>query len=278
MNRARRRGAATLGAAAIGGFALLHRLGRTSGSTSAERAAPLPGDELVAEPQFVTDHAITIDASPSAVWPWLVQMGWHRGGWYTARWVDRLLFPANDAASDRIHPEWQNLAVGDRILDGAPETECYFVVREVDPERHLVLQSRSHLPPAFRDRFHASINWSWTFTLHELGQGRTRFHFRTRARLAPRWLAAAYWAALIPADHVMAQQMLHGVKARAEHRRGAGRIGSTAGALRRAASSGDRSSRSRRRPRRGPPHDRRRRTARPARLSSRGWRAPSRRA
>jgi hypothetical protein len=209
------------GVAAFGlSYATLQWLGRTSGSIRAERLAMMPGDDLVDEPQFVTNHAITIDAPPSAVWPWLVQMGWHRGGWYTARWVDLLLFPGNEASADRIHPEWQTLSVGDQILDGAPETECFFVVRDIEAEHHLVLHSRSHLPPEFRDRYQANINWSWTFALHEVGDDRTRFHFRTRARLAPRWLAAAYCFALIPADHVMAQQMLHGVRSRAEQRAG----------------------------------------------------------
>ena len=212
-----RRGAAT---AAIGGFTAafvwFHRLGRTSGSTPAERGEHLPGDELVGRPQFVTDHAITIDASPSDVWPWLVQMGWERGGWYTARWVDQLLFPANGPAADRVHPEWQHLAVGDRVPDGPPESECWFVVRALEPERHLVLHSRSHLPPDFRDRLGAWIDWSWCFVLRDLGDGRTRFHFRTRARLGPRWLAFAYWLVLVPADHVMATQMLRGVRRRAE--------------------------------------------------------------
>ena len=106
-----------------------------------------------------------------------------------------------------------------------------------------------------------------------------RFHFRHPC--APRsdaGSAVAYWAALIPADHVMAQQMLRGVEGASPNTAARRSIGSTAFAPRPAASSGDRPSRSRRRPRRGPPHDTRRRTARPARLSSRGWRAPSRRA
>jgi hypothetical protein len=203
---------------AVVGYALMQHLGRTSGSTRAERAAVLPGDDLVVDPLFTTDHATTIDAPPSAIWPWLVQMGWHRGGWYTARWVDLLLFPANAPSADRIHPEWQGLAVGDLVLDGAPETECHFVVRDLDPGRHLVLHSRSHLPPAFRDRHRAWIDWSWVFQLTDLGDGRTRFHFRSRARLGPRWLAAAYWLALVPADHVMASQMLRGIRSRAETR------------------------------------------------------------
>ena len=228
--------AGVLGTAAAG-YALLQWLGRASGSTCDERAASLPGDALVPAPQFVTDHAVTVDAPASQVWPWLVQMGWHRAGWYTARWVDLLLFPANEAAADRIHPEWQQMCVGQHVLDGAPETECFFVVEELEPEHHLVLHSRSHLPPDFRERHHAGIDWSWTFSLRDLGDGYTRLHIRSRARLRPRWLAVAHWAALIPADHLMATQMLNGLKARAEGNhlgrdsRGARRVGETVGAL-----------------------------------------------
>ena len=222
---------------ALAGYAWLQWLGRTSGSTHRERAAHRPGDEVVERPHFVTDHAVTIDASPAEIWPWLVQMGWHRAGWYTARWVDLLLFPANEASADRIHDEWQSLAVGDEVPDGAPETECFFVVRELEPSRHLVLHSRSHLPPDFRDRFRASIDWTWSFSLDDLGQRRTRFHFRSRARLEPWWLSTAYLLAIVPADHIMGRQMLNGVKARAENRhlgsdsRGARRAAETLGAL-----------------------------------------------
>jgi hypothetical protein len=210
---------AGVGLAVASAYGTLHRLGRTAGSRAEERAAALPGDELVPRPQIVTDHAATIEAPPAETWPWLVQVGWHRGGWYTARWVDRLLFPANGAAADRIHPEWQHLAVGDRVPDGPPESECWFVVTELEPEHHLVLHSRSHLPPELRNRFHASIDWSWTFALRKLPGGRTRFHLRTRVRLSPTWLAVAYWALLIPADAVMARQMLTGLAARATGQR-----------------------------------------------------------
>jgi hypothetical protein len=222
---------------ALAGYSWLQWLGRTSGSTRSERAARRPGDEGVERPHFVTDHAVTIGASAAEIWPWLVQMGWHRAGWYTARWVDLLLFPANEASADRIHAEWQDLAVGDQVPDGAPETECFFVVRDLEPSKHLVLHSRSHLPPDFRDRFRASIDWTWSFSLDDLGDGRTRFHFRSRARLAPWWLSTAYLLAIVPADHIMGRQMLNGVKARAESRhlgsdsRGARRAAETFGAL-----------------------------------------------
>jgi hypothetical protein len=201
---------------AVAGYAGLQWLGRAAGSTKAERSSQLAGDDLVAEPMMRTTHAITINAPPECVWPWLVQMGWHRGQWYTARWVDRLFFPNNAPSADRIVPELQDLAVGDWIPDGPPATECGFRVKVLEPERHLVLHSTEHLPPDFAERFGAWIDWSWSFVLQDLGNARTRFIFRTRLRLGPPWLAAGYWALLIPADFVMSHQMLHGVKSRAE--------------------------------------------------------------
>jgi hypothetical protein len=112
-------------------YATLHRLGQTHGSTFYERHAPMPGDGIVPKPRFVITHGITIDAPPEDIWPWLVQMGWHRGGWYTARWVDRLLFPANRASVAHIIDHLQDLHVGDFIPDGPPETECGFVSRSL---------------------------------------------------------------------------------------------------------------------------------------------------
>jgi hypothetical protein len=96
-------------------------------------------------------------------------MGWHRGAWYTARWVDRLLFPANGPSAITILPEWQDLSVGDFVPDGAPETECGFVVEHLEPQCALVLHSTSHLPLAWRERHHAQLDWSWTFVLRPDG-------------------------------------------------------------------------------------------------------------
>lgn len=207
-------------AVAVGAaYAGLQWLGRTHGATRDECRRRLPGDDLVVRPLLTTTHATTIDAPPEAVWPWLVQVGWHRGGWYTARWVDRLLFPANDASADHIVPGLQRLEVGDWIPDGPPESRCGFVVREIDAAHHLVLHSTEHLPPEFAERFGAWIDWSWVFVVEEVAPGRSRFLFRTRARLGPRWLAAGYWLLMIPADFVMARQMCRGLRARVEGRR-----------------------------------------------------------
>jgi hypothetical protein len=220
MTRRRRRVGLIAGAAGVAALteAGLIYLGRTYGSSTAERAMALPGDGIIARPNVVTNHAVTIDAPPGAVWPWLVQMGWHRAGWYTARWVDRMLFPANWPSANRIIPELQTIHVGDFIPDGAPETECGLIVEALEPERVLVLHSTSHLPASWRRKHKAELDWTWVFVLLPVDDGRhrTRFLFRSRWTTAPRWLTMAGWLAIVPADFVMSRDMLRGVKERAE--------------------------------------------------------------
>jgi hypothetical protein len=154
----------TVAASAVTGAIVLHRLGTTYGSTRAERKQALPGDDRVRCPQTVATHARTIAAPPQAVWPWLVQVGWHRGGWYTPRWVDRLLFPENQPSAWHLLEDLQHIAVGDVIPDGPPQSECGFVVREVQPCRSLVLHSTTHLPLSWRRRGRR-VTWTWAFLL-----------------------------------------------------------------------------------------------------------------
>ncbi|HEY6531708.1 MAG TPA: hypothetical protein VIY72_05355 [Acidimicrobiales bacterium] len=217
-----------LGAIALVGIeALLVHQGRTYGSTPTERRDPFPGDDLVTAPDVVTTHAITIDAPPASVWPWLIQMGWGRAGWYTARWVDLLLFPANGPSADRILTEWQGLAEGDHVPDGPPETDCGFVVAQLQKGRALVLRSDSHLPKHWREQEWARLDWSWAFVLRPLdGATRTRFLFRSRWTTRPWWLTLGAHLLVVPADLVMSRSMLRGVRARAEalHKRQAGRV------------------------------------------------------
>jgi hypothetical protein len=196
---------------------LLIYLGRNYGSTARERARSLPGDHIIANPMVVTNHAIDIEAPPVTVWPWLTQMGWHRAGWYTARWVDQLFFPANWPSADRLIPELQDIKIGSFIPDGPPETKCGFVVEALDPGRALVLHSTSHVPESWRTKYGASLSWSWTFSLTPLDKGRqTRFHFRSCWTTRPWWFTLFGWLVVVPADFVMSRDMLHGVKERAE--------------------------------------------------------------
>jgi hypothetical protein len=214
MSTNRRWAAGALGVLTLAEAVMIH-LGRTNGSTKEERTTTLPGDRIVSDPMVVTDHAITIDAPPSAVWPWLVQMGWGRGGWYTARWVDRLLFPANAPSADRIVPELQDIGIGTFIPDGPPHTECGLIVEEIERDRALVLHSNSHLPKSWRS--HATLDWSWAFVLTPLDEGqRTRFHFRSRWTTGPWWFTLGGRLGIVPADFIMSRDMLRGVKQRAE--------------------------------------------------------------
>ena len=211
----RRRTAAVVLAAGVVAEGVLIRLGQTYGSTPAERRLSLLGDDVVPDARMVTNHAITIDAPPDCVWPWLAQMGWHRAGWYTARWVDKLLFPLNWPSANRIIPELQRIELGDFIPDGAPETKCGLIVERLEPGSAMAMHSTTHLPLSWRDK--ASLDWSWAFVLLALDEGRrTRFLFRSRCVTAPWWFTLAGRLGIVPADFVMSRDMLQGVKQRAE--------------------------------------------------------------
>lgn len=207
-----RAGSAALLAAAMA-YAVLYRLGKTSGSTGQERRCVLPGDELISGPTLVTNHAGTLPAAPEQVWPWLTQLGWHRGGWYTPRWVDRLLFPGNWPSAERLDPALvRDLVPGDTIPDGPPGT-AHFVVERAVAHSVLVLHSRTHLPAGWAERMGADLDWVWTFSLKPDGAG-TRLLIRNRGWVTPRWLDLAYRALIVPADHIMAQGMIKGLRSR----------------------------------------------------------------
>jgi hypothetical protein len=199
--------------AAAGGYAVLYRLGQTWGATGQEQRQALAGDDLLPNATTLTTHAITIAAPAHAVWPWLVQMGWGRAGWYTYRWVDRLLFPANGPSASQLLPEHQRLAIGDRVPDGPPEADCWFTVEQLEPDRLLVLRSTRHLPASWRQRGLA-MDWIWSWHLHEFSPGGTRLIQRNRMLLHPWWFERSFLAAIVPANFIMARSHLRGLQRR----------------------------------------------------------------
>jgi hypothetical protein len=118
------------------------------GATPEEAAEPLPGDDRTPHPRLQSTRAVTIDAPPDKVWPWLMQMGIGRAGFYTHDWVERLMFRARYVegrhSATRIHPELQPLKAGDTIPMGAG---VLAPVSEVEPVRHLVAQEAFVLRP-----------------------------------------------------------------------------------------------------------------------------------
>jgi hypothetical protein len=135
----------------------------TRGATAEEAARRLPGDELLEPADIVATRAIGIDAPPSAIWPWLVQMGPGRGGAYTYDWIENL-FGIDMHSADRIVPEWQTLEVGDVLRSG--DGRLGMRVEILEPER--VLSSRSE-----------AGDWVWTFAL-TAENGSTRLISRNR--------------------------------------------------------------------------------------------------
>ena len=112
----------------VAGWALtsaVHRLSQRTGVTDAEAFGTLPGDEVIAHPMVEWTRGVTVRTPPERIWPWLVQMGYGRAGWYTPAWVDRILEPSlfqlqtpSPKSPHRLLPEFQSLAVGDLIADG----------------------------------------------------------------------------------------------------------------------------------------------------------------
>jgi hypothetical protein len=199
-------------AALVGAIYGLRRLGRRSGVSPREAWKPLPGDELVADPMWQSTRAITIDAPPEQVWPWIVQMGFpsHRAGWYTPHWLDRLTFGIKQRSADRIVPELQQLAVGDRVPD-SDDWSVFFTVATVEPPHTLVLHSTRHVIKPIK-----TIDFSWAFVVRELAPGRSRLLIRARTNYAPRRALPFVELVVGPADFLNAGAMLRGIKERVE--------------------------------------------------------------
>jgi hypothetical protein len=208
-------------------------------ATAAERAMNLPGEDLVPAPMLRTTRAITINAPPQRVWPWLVQLGHGRAGFYSdsrlwdrcVDWYYRRLSKQRKEsapvgyrveASDRVVAAWQNPGVGDIIADGPPGT-AHYVVREVDPFRIFVLTSDTHLtylvPARLRTNPRLGLygQLSAGYLLTEPVPGTTRLIRRMRMRCGP-WAFRAYVEPIVVlwGEVLTARRFLLGIKRRAE--------------------------------------------------------------
>lgn len=167
------------------------------GSTPAEQTETFPGDDIAAGASAVYTRSISIAAPPSEVWPWLVQMGQDKAGFYSFDWAETLFTdPMRNAST--IHPEWQQLEVGDLVHPFPPERGlASWRVRQLEPEQFLMLATDDD-------------DWSLAFDLRAASGGQTRLVSRFRSE--PNWMNVA----LGPADLIVFPRLLVGVQQRAE--------------------------------------------------------------
>ena len=184
------------------------------GATDEEVRAGLVGDDLVAAPAAQCTRAITIHARPEEVWPWVVQIGAARGGFYS---YDRLenLFGLGIHSADHVVPEWQQRAAGDLVFANAEGSGGWYVM-DVRPNEALVLQVANLATgrPLRRDE---QLRWefTWTFALIEQADGTTRLIVRERIGFGRRITELAM-APVGLVSFVMTRPMMRGIKARAE--------------------------------------------------------------
>jgi hypothetical protein len=173
----------------------------TWNATDTELNRPMPGDELDPTPSFLSTRAITIDASPGEIWPWIVQMGWSRAGYYGYDFIENINSPRGILSADSIIPELQQVEVGDTI----PISELgVWLMYDVEPDSYLVWTGTDTLS-------------AFTWALYPIDSLSTRLV--NRIRWTHHWddlqlLALDLFTEV--ADFLAVRKVLHGVKARAE--------------------------------------------------------------
>lgn len=190
----------------VAAAAVLRRRQLRWGATGTEITTPLAGDELVAEPDLTATRAITIHAGVDDVWPWIVQLGQGRGGFYSYDDLENLI-GCDIHSALQINPDWQHLDVGDAVRL-APEFALKVAVAK--PPRTLVLQG-GVLPGTTI----APYDFTWTFDLSPVSAATTRLVVRERYAYTL-WWARLMVEPLTVVSFLMSRRMLHGIRDRAE--------------------------------------------------------------
>jgi hypothetical protein len=185
--------------------------------------------EIFGDPIIDLTYGIDINSDPSNVWPWIVQVGYHRAGWYIDKWWDRfeqdffwpLLVPAKDRGTWQppaqcILPEYQGLKRGDIIPDGPPGS-AYYEVIALEPERLLVLRATTHLKYVAPRFIKLRGEFRWAFSLEQMSATQTRLTSRWRGWGEPRlYMALLVKPGIWLIDHIQQPEILKGIKRRAE--------------------------------------------------------------
>jgi len=198
----------------MAGMRVRHRISRW-GATDEEATRSLAGDETVSNPGIASTRAIDIHAPAHVVWPWLVQMGWKRAGWYSYDVIDSGRTPS----AESIIPRLQSLQVGDLVPEGP---EVGWTVRALEPNHLLLLDTHGPMKGVESVQRRDS---SWLFLLTDIDTEHTRLVERSRTTLTMNHatlvgkLPATRLSTLLilaPGDFVMARRQMLGIKRRAE--------------------------------------------------------------
>ena len=189
---------------------------RTWGSTEEELNRELPGDELVKDVKGWYNHAITINAAPADVWPWIVQLGQNKGGFYSYELMENIVGSKIHNA-DNIVPEFQNTLVGDKVMM-TPKAAPY-IVAAIEPDQSFVLRLRVNLQTQetvdnnqpLPDKYQDS---SWLFFLEETAEGATRLISRSRNDWNHSKTNTFIYSIFGVISQVMDRKMLKGIKRR----------------------------------------------------------------
>lgn len=171
------------------------------GATDEEVQASMPGDEIVPKASFNATRAITIDAPPEKVWPWIVQMGYRRAGFYTYDLADNGGYPS----ADHVLEAYQHFRVGDRAFNMNGVFGFELPVNDFDVFKVKAFETNNWL---LWDK--PDSTWSWL--LKPLPGSQTRLILRIRAHPG-----SLFWTLFMEfGDPPMARRMLKGIRARAE--------------------------------------------------------------
>jgi hypothetical protein len=179
------------------------------GATPAESGMTLPGEDLLPGGRAVSTRAITIHAPAAAIYPWLLQIGQGRGGFYSYDWLENL-FGCDIHSANRILPELQHPQVGDAMRLAPYPALPYYHFALLETDRAVILRS---IDPASGQ----PASELWMFTLHPLDSGTTRLVVRHHSLEQPNRFAALMTRLIFdPMAFIMERGMMRGIRARAE--------------------------------------------------------------
>lgn len=170
----------------------------------------LPGDEITPPEPFRSTMATTIKARPEAIWPWLLQVGWSRGAFYSYNKIEKL-FGMDLHNADQIHPEWQDLKVGDTMWMSHPRLKYLFPetkVNSIDPNRALVFAIYSP------EGTQGPPSGAWSFILDPVDDKSTRLISRLQVSTPSLIGKLIFYGFMEPAHFIMQQGMFNGLKRR----------------------------------------------------------------